>query len=128
MTVEEIEQAFWGKVIGSKHIKQAVYQTLTVFPDDITQYITKNCWFMGSMDDAYAYAFTGNDLKDQHLIFLSDDLFLQSEEQIHFTIAHEIGHIMLGHKNSVQYKQSKEEITRQEQQADAFAHQYGFFV
>jgi hypothetical protein len=35
---------------------------------------------------------------------------------------------MLGHKNSVQYKQSKEEITEQEQHADAFAHAYGFFV
>ena len=28
---------------------------------------------MGSMEDTWAFAFTGNDLKDQHLIFLSDE-------------------------------------------------------
>ena len=128
MNIQEIQEQFAGKVIGSQHIKQAVYQTLTVFPDDIVQFITENCWFMGSFDDAYAYAFNGNDLKDQHLIFLSDDLLRQDKDQIHFTIAHEIGHIMLGHKNSVQYKQSKEEISGQEHQADAFANSYGFFI
>lgn len=128
MTYEDIAQKFGGKVIGSLRMKHFVYETLTAFPDDITDFIATNCWVMGSMDDAYAYAFTGNDLKDQHLIFLSDDLLNQSTEQVQFTIAHEIGHVMLGHKNSVQYKQSKEEITEQEQQADAFAHAYGFFV
>ena len=128
MTIDEIRQAFFGKVIGNKSIQKKVYETVAKFPDDIAQKITKSCWFMGSFDDAYAYAFTGNDVKDQHLIFLSDDLFNQSNEQIEFTIAHEIGHIILGHKNSVQYKQSKEEIKQQEKAADAFANAYGFWV
>lgn len=128
MTIDEISYTFAGKVIGNKYIKHTVYQTLSAFPDDIAKFITKHCWFMGSFDDAYAYAFTGNDLKDQHLIFLSDDLFNQTSEQIHFTIAHEVGHVILGHKNSVQYHQSKEEIKKQEKEADTFAHQYGFFV
>lgn len=128
MTYDAIATAFGGKIIGNKHIKEYVYQTLTAFLDDIALFITDNCWFMGSFDDAFAYAFTGNDLKNQHLIFLSDDLFNQSDKQIHFTIAHEIGHIILGHKNSVQYKQSKKEIIIQEKEADAFAKKYGFFV
>lgn len=128
MDIQQIVDAFEGKVIGNNRMKHFVYETLSFFPDDIVQFITENCWFMGSFDDAYAYAFTGNDLKNQHLIFLSDDLLRQDENQIHFTIAHEIGHIMLGHKNSVQYKQSKEEISQQEHQADAFANSYGFFI
>src|SRR5690242_21520627 len=128
MTFHDIERAFEGKVIGSERLKHFVYQTLTVFPDDIALFISKYCWFMGSMDDAYAYAFTGNDLKDQHLIFLSDDLLIQSDQQIQFTVAHEIGHIILNHKNSVEYRQTREEISEQEKQADEFAHQYGFFV
>lgn len=128
MTYDEIAQKFGGKVIGNNRIKHFVYETLTAFPDDVAQFITDTCWFMGSFDDAYAFAFTGNDLQDQHLIFLSDDLLRQNNNQIHFTIAHEIGHIMLGHKNSVQYKQSTKEISEQEQQADAFANSYGFFV
>ena len=128
MTYDQIVYTIGGKVIGNSRVKHFVYETLTKFPNDIASFIAQNCWFMGSFDDAYAYAFTGNDLKNQHLIFLSDDLFNQSKEQIHFTIAHEIGHVMLGHKNSVEYKQSKEEITRQEKEADAFANSYNFFV
>ena len=128
MTIDEIQQTFFGKVIGSKFIQHSVYETVAKFPDDLAFQITSSCWFMGSFDDAYAYTFTGNDLKDQHLIFLSDDLFHQSTQQIQFTIAHEIGHVILGHKNSIQYKQTKEEIKRQEKEADAFAHQNGFFA
>ncbi len=126
MTIDEISFALDGKVIGNKHAKHFVHKTLTVFPDEIASVISRTCWFMASFDDAYAYAFTGNDLKDQHLIFLSDDLFAQNEEQIYFTIAHEIGHIILKHKNSVGYKQTKEEIAQQEKEADTFAHQFGF--
>ena len=128
MTYDEIGHLFNGKVIGNVRVKHFVYETLTAFPDDIATYIAQNCWFMGSFDDAFAYAFTGNDLKDQHLIFLSDDLFNQNKEQIHFTIAHEVGHVMLGHKNSIEYKQSKAEISQQEKEADAFANSYNFFV
>ena len=128
MNHHNIQELFDGKVIGNPKMQRYVYETLTEFPEDLAKKVTQSCWFMGSMDDAYAYAFTGNDLKNQHLIFLSDDLFQQSDQQIHFTIAHEIGHVILGHKNSVEYKQSKEEITRQEKEADGFAHLYGFFA
>jgi len=128
MTADEIKHLFAGKVIGSKKIQSYVYHALSLFPDILAEKIATTTWFMGSMDDAYAYAFTGNDLKNQHLIFLSDDLFHQSNNQIYFTVAHEIGHIILGHRNSVHYKQSKEEISQQEKEADEFAHQYGFFV
>ena len=128
MTYEDVSHTLGGKVVGNTRIKHYVYQTLSLFPDDIALYIARSCWFMGSFDDAYAYAFTGNDLKNQHLIFLSDDLFNQEKEQIQFTIAHEVGHVMLGHKNSIEYKQSKKEITQQEKEADAFANSYNFFV
>lgn len=79
---------------------------------------------MGSMDDAWGYAFTGNDLKNQHLIFISDDLLVQDSSQINYTILHEIGHVVLGHKNSTNYKQTPREISRQEKEADFFAKKY----
>ena len=79
---------------------------------------------MSSMDDAYAFTFTGNDLKNQHLIFLSDDLLYQNISQIHYTIAHEIGHVILGHRNSTLSNQSKKEIKMQEKEADDFAKKY----
>lgn len=79
---------------------------------------------MGSFEEAWAFAFTGNDLKDQHLVFLSDELLMQDEKQIHYTIAHEIGHVVLNHKNSTLVKQTKEEIRKQEKEADEFAKEY----
>lgn len=73
------------------------------------------------MDDAWAYTFTGNDLKNQHLVFLSDDLLREEPNQIMHSIAHEIGHVMLKHRNSISIQQSKDEIKKQESEAQVFA-------
>lgn len=94
------------------------------FPEEVIKYIIKNCWFLSSDPEAWAYTFTGSDLKDKHLIFLSDELLQEDISQIQFTIAHEIGHVILGHKNSINYRQTKEEISKQEREADEFAHKY----
>lgn len=116
-----IYQMFDGRLVGSSQMKTYVCNTLLQMPDKIIRHITSKCWFFGSMDDAFAFTFTGNDLKDQHLIFLSDELFLYNAEQIHYTIAHEIGHVVLEHRNSTLVHQSKEEIKQQEKEADEFA-------
>jgi len=92
----------------------------------VISFITKKCWFFASMEDAWAFTFTGNDLKNQHLIFLSDELLEESPEQIRYTIAHEIGHVILGHRNSVLEMQTKKEIRKQEREADRFAKSFGF--
>jgi len=125
-TAREIYYAFEGKLVGTVFLKRCVCQTLAQMPDEIINFVTKNCWFMGSMKDAFAYTFTGNDLKNQHLIFLSDDLLNQNLEQIQFSIAHEVGHVILKHRNSTVVKQTKQEIRQQEKAADAFAEQFGF--
>ena|SRR5256885_3878156 len=119
-----VYRAFNGKLVGSFQMKRHVCKTLLLMPANIIDFVTKNCWFMSSMEDAWAFTFTGNDLKNQHLIFLSDELLLQNEQQIYFSIAHEIGHVMLNHRNSVLMKQSKQEISRQEKEADQFAKKY----
>ena len=80
--------------------------------------------FFASLEDAWAFTFTGNDLKNNYLIFLSDELMFQNKDQIKYTIAHEIGHVILGHRNSVLEKQSKKEIKKQEKEADVFAKKY----
>ncbi len=49
---------------------------------------------------------------------------MHDEEQIRYTIAHEIGHVLLGHRNSIIEKQSKAEISNQEREADEFARKY----
>ncbi|MCL6096559.1 MAG: M48 family metalloprotease [Patescibacteria group bacterium] len=122
----QIYIAFQGKLIGTSFMKRAVCETLTRMPQGIIDYITKNCWFFASMEDAWAFTFTGNDLKDQHLIFLSDDLLSQHPKQIEFSIAHEIGHVMLGHRNSILERQTKQEVRHQEKEADKFARQFIF--
>ncbi len=119
-----IFESFNGKLVGTDKMKQHVIEVLAKMPDETISFVTKNCWFVTSMEDAWAFTFTGNDLKDQHLIFLSDDLLSQDNMQINYSIAHEIGHVMLGHRNSTLVKQAKKEIEEQEQSADIFAKKY----
>lgn len=115
---------FDGKLVGNRRMKNYVCKVVQKMPPYLISLITEKCWFMASMDDAYGFTFTGNDLRDQHLIFLSDDLFRQSENQIYYTIAHEIGHVILGHRNSTTTRQTKDEVRRQEKEADEFAKKY----
>jgi hypothetical protein len=122
--IQEIYYKFDGKLIGTAEMKRFVCETLALMEEEIINYITSGCWFFGSMEDSLAFTFTGNDLKNQHLIFLSDELFLHDDKQIMYTISHEIGHVMLGHRNSVLERQSKKEISNQEQGADKFARKY----
>ena len=119
-----IYQAFAGKLVGNKRMKIHVCTTLSNMPPDIITFVTKNCWFLGSLEDAWAFTFTGNDLKDQHLIFLSDELLRQNAAQIRYSIAHEIGHVILNHRNSVLAQQTKAEIRKQEREADVFARKF----
>jgi len=117
---------FGGKLVGTRQMKRYVCETLAKMPDQIISFITANCWFFGSMEDAWAFTFTGNDLADQHMIFLSDQLFLQEDASIYYTIIHEIGHVMLGHRNSTLVHQSRKEIREQEKEADDFVRKNGW--
>jgi Zn-dependent protease with chaperone function len=120
-SIREIYRAFRGKLVGNKRMKHYICETLSLMDDNITNYVTSRCWFFGSYDDAWAYTLTGNDFKNQHLVILNEHLFMESKQQIHYTIAHEIGHIILRHRNSIMTKQTKKEIRQQEKEADIFA-------
>lgn len=122
--VKEIYHMFDGKLVGTPLMKVQICEVLVKMPPDIINYITQKCWFISSLQDAWAFAFTGNDLQDQHLIFLSDALLNQDISQIRFTIAHEIGHVILKHRNSVKLTQTQTEIKQQEKEADEFADNY----
>lgn len=122
--IKEIYYAFNGRLVGNRIMKKNVCEALFLMPQEIIDYVVSNCWFFASLDNAWAFTFTGNDIKDKHLIFLSDELFFQSKNQIRYTIAHEIGHVILRHRNSILEKQSKEEIKKQEKEADEFAKKY----
>ena len=79
------------------------------------------------MEDGWAFTLRGDELKEnEYLVFLSDELLNEDENQITWTIAHEIGHVILGHRNSIGEVQTKEEIKNQEKEADAFAKKYLF--
>lgn len=122
--LNDIYQAFDGKLVGTFSMKRYVCEILVKMPENIIDFVTKNCWFVSSMEDAWAFVLTGNELKDQHLIFLSEHLLMQHKSQIKHSIAHEIGHVVLGHRNSVLVKQTKEEIRRQEKEAEEFAEEH----
>jgi Zn-dependent protease with chaperone function len=120
----KIFRAFDGKLIGNEKMKLHVCETLALMPQNIISTITKTCWFVSSFEDAWAFTFTGNDLEDQHLIFLSDALLAQDTHQIQYTIAHEIGHVVLGHRNAILASQTSAEVKKQEEEADDFTHKF----
>lgn len=122
--LHQIQKAFNGKLIGNTKMKQHVAEVLAKMPENIVEFVTENVWFMASMEDAWAFTFTGSDLQNKHLIFLSDELLAEDPHQIYWTIAHEIGHVILGHKNRFFDKFSAGKVMQQEDEADAFAKKY----
>lgn len=118
--IKKIRHALGGKLIGSLFARQMVCETLMLLPPNMIAYVTKNVWFFSSDEEAFGYTFDGNDLQNQHFIFLSDELFTESKSQIQYTIIHEIGHVILKHKNSIGRVQTQSEIDKQEKEADLF--------
>ncbi len=123
-TTADIRHAFDGRLIGNIQMRKAVCETLLYLPSEVIKYVTRHVWFISSPEDAWAFTFRGSDIKNQHLIILSDELLKQKEHQIKFTILHEIGHVILGHRNSINFEQTKAEIKRQELEANKFTKKY----
>jgi hypothetical protein len=124
MNILAIRKAFGGRLIGKPFMEEVVCEAVLRLPPDFRKQITSKVWIISSPEDAWALTFRGEELRDRHLIFLSDELFRESKEQITYTVLHEIGHVVLNHRNSIGYEQTESEIRQQEQQADAFAKQY----
>ncbi len=119
-TIEKVRRAFSGRLMGNLYMRKIVCETLLSLPSEMIKTVSSNVWFISSPEDAWAFTFRGSDIQDQHLIILSDELFGQETSQIKFTILHEIGHVILGHKNSMGFEQTQTEIKIQEQEADRF--------
>ena len=122
---ERIKSDFGGKLVGNSKMQKLVCESLLLFPQKISNFVTKNVWFISSFDDSWGFVLRGDELrKGKYLIFLGDELFDQDKYSQEYTIAHEIGHVILGHKNSFIENQSGKEIDEQEREAHKFAIQY----
>lgn len=116
-----VSSMFGHKLIGTKRLKVNVCRSVLLLPDKSIKYVTKHCWFVGSFTDGWAFTLRHNDLRrGECLIFLSDELMQQDVRQIRWTILHEIGHVMLKHRNSIGFVQTKMEVKMQEKEADEF--------
>lgn len=120
----QVKLAFGGRLIGKTAMKKIVCEVVSRLPENLRLFVTSNVWIIASSDEAWAMTFRGSDIKNQFLIVLTDELFKQKKGQIQFTILHELGHVIMGHRNSIGFKQSKEEILKQENEADEFAEQF----
>ena len=122
--VVKIRKALGGKLIGTLFMREMVCKTILFLPSEMIEFVCVNVWFISSQDDAWAFTFRGADIKDRSLIFISDELLRQDGKQISYTILHEIGHVVLNHRNSIGYEQTQTEIKEQEREADIFAKKY----
>jgi Zn-dependent protease with chaperone function len=106
-------------------MKRIVCRTLLLLPERIIRSVTETTWFVSSFEDGWAFTLRGDELKKgEHLIFLTDELLDEPEQQIIWTVLHEVGHVVLGHRNSIGRVQSKAEVRHQEKEADEFAKKY----
>lgn len=121
---EKIKTMFGKQLVGKASMKKAICETLAKFPPEITSQVTKNTLFVSSFEDAWGFVLRGDEIGDKHLVFFSEELFDQDSPQIHYTIAHEIGHVVLNHRNSFLEQQTKKEVAKQEKEADSFAKKY----
>ncbi len=120
----EIEQKLGARLVGKRVMKRFVCDALEKLPDEMINHVTKNVWFVSSFEDAWGFVLTGEELQGKQLIFLSDDLFAESEKQILYTILHEVGHVILKHRNAILQSQTKSESHKQESDADIFAKKF----
>src|SRR5271170_8089157 len=109
-TVAKIREVLGDKLIGNLFMREIVCKTLLLLPNEYIEQISKNVWFMSSPEDAWAFTFKGSEIKQKSLIFLSDELLRQNKRQITYTILHEVGHVILKHRNSIGYRQTQTEI------------------
>jgi hypothetical protein len=123
-TVTKVRRALGGKLIGNLFMREIVSKTLLLLPSETIAFVCEKVWFISSPVDAWAFTFRGVELIDRSLIFLSDELLRQDKDQIRYTLLHEIGHVVLNHRNSIGYEQTQSEIKQQEDEADRFAKKY----
>ena len=123
-SVDDIKGKFGGKLVGKPKMQRLVCETLLLFTDSEINHITKNIWFVSSFDDAWGFVLDSKDLGKKHLVFLGDELFDQDKYAQQYTIAHEIGHVLLNHRNAILQPQTGTEIKNQEDEAHRFAIQY----
>jgi hypothetical protein len=123
-SITRVRRALGGKLIGSLFIREFICKTILLLPSETISFVCQKIWFISSPEDAWAFTFRGSELKDRSLIILSDELLRQDETQIRYTILHEIGHVVLKHRNSIGYEQTQTEINQQEDEADRFAKKY----
>jgi hypothetical protein len=124
-TIGEVRQRLGPRLIGKLKMRELVCKTIILLPEKLRITVCDTVWFISSQDDAWAFTFRGSDIKEAHLIFLSDELLKADDEQIIYTILHEIGHVLSNHRNSLGgYIQTESEIHQQEDEADRFARKY----
>lgn len=120
-TLLQVRKALNGRLVGNSFMRESVCKTILLLPSESILYVCSHVWFISSPEDAWAFTFRGSEIKERSLIFLSDELFAQDERQIRYTILHEIGHVVLNHRNAIGYDQTQTEINQQEDEADRFA-------
>lgn len=121
---DEIRQKLGQRLVGKTLTKARIIEAIQKLPDDFVKRIVKDVWFITSFDDAWGFVLKGDELKGKSLIFLSDELFEEPNPQIEYTILHEIGHVILNHRNGILEPQTESETEKQELEADKFAKEH----
>jgi hypothetical protein len=120
----EVREKFGTKIIGPGKMQNLICKVVCRLPQKTADFVTRNVWFVNSFPDTWGFVLRGDELDGKFLVFLSNELFRQPRKIQEYEVFHEIGHVVLNHRNSITVPQSKEKIARQEREADTFARRY----
>jgi|SRR5579872_4722347 len=109
------------QILGGKLAQLKIDKVLSILPQDVAEYTKNNITFIASFKNAWAYTLQATDLSGKYIIVVSDELLEQDMRSFAYTITHEIGHAISGHRNAIRNAQTKTEIKNQEKEAHNFA-------
>jgi Zn-dependent peptidase ImmA (M78 family) len=129
-TSEEVYDMFDGRLPDelrthklNDDLRISLAQALTKMPKGIVEWARDNLIFVSSTGKP-AFCISRKLKPFKGIIFLSDCLRGYSEKKQAFIIAHEIAHFKLNHKCGISDKSTKEEIHKQQNEANELARKW----
>jgi hypothetical protein len=119
ITPETVDKMIGGIHALSDYFRAAVCIALSKLPIDVIDFATEKIFWISSDEQRYAFVMNRDKYNDRKwFVVLSETMKELSDMVQWFFIAHEVAHCWLDHKNPIFDKLSKDEVARQENEAD----------
>lgn len=125
MTIEEVDYMFGGINHLSKEFRMILARAVSKIPQETSEWAAENLLFVSSTWTDYAFSLMKKDWAHKSgFVFLCENLKEEEKDTQLFSIAHEIAHHKLKHKNPIFGRLTIEETRNQEREANKMAEKW----